>query len=162
MSKVTPFLWYAKDADKAAEFYASLIPDSRVDRVTVMPADSPSGPEGAVKIVEFTLGGRPFLAMTAGPLDQFNHSVSFSLECEDQAEVDKYWKALGEGGKYEPCGWLVDRWGLSWQITPKALNEMTRSSDRAAARRATEAMLKMGKIDIATLQAAFDGKQNAA
>jgi len=159
MQKITPFLWYAKEAEEAATFYASVFPDSRVERVVAMPSESPSGPPGSVKIVDFVLFGQAFTAMTAGPLDPFNHAVSFVVGCDDQAELDRYWNALlGNGGTAEACGWLKDRYGLSWQITPKILPEMMGSSDRAAAKRATDAMLKMEKIDIAALQAAYDGR----
>jgi predicted 3-demethylubiquinone-9 3-methyltransferase (glyoxalase superfamily) len=155
---IVPFLWYAKEAEEAAKFYCSIFPDSKVESVTAMPADSPSGPAGSVKVVEFTLCGRPFQAMSAGPLDPFNHAVSFMVECDDQAEIDRYWQALGEGGSYEPCGWLKDRFGLSWQIVPKVMGEMMKDADRAAARRAAEAMLKMKKLDIAELERAYGKK----
>jgi predicted 3-demethylubiquinone-9 3-methyltransferase (glyoxalase superfamily) len=156
MQKITPFLWYSKEAEEAAAFYASIFPDSRVNRVTAMPSESPSGPPGSVKVVEFVLFGQPFVAMSAGPLDPFNHAVSFVVSCEDQAELDRYWNALiDNGGSPEQCGWLKDRFGLSWQIVPTALGEMMASSDRAGAKRASDAMMKMVKIDIAALQAAF-------
>jgi len=106
MQKITPHLWYAKDADEAAAFYASIFPNSRVDRVTTCPNETPSGPPGSVKVVEFTLFGQSFVAITAGPLDPFNHAVSFVVDCADQAEVDRYWNALLDGGSAEQCGWL--------------------------------------------------------
>ena len=155
--KITPFLWYAKEAEEAAAFYASVFPDSRVIRVTSLPSESPSGPPGSVKIVEFVLFGQPFTAMSAGPLDPFNHAVSFVVNCDDQAELDRYWNALLEGGSAEQCGWLKDRFGLSWQIVPTVLDEMMADPDRAKAKRASDAMLKMVKIDIAALKAAFAG-----
>jgi predicted 3-demethylubiquinone-9 3-methyltransferase (glyoxalase superfamily) len=108
--------------------------------------------------VEFTLKGQPFLAFSAGPLDSFNHAVSFAVRCDTQAEIDRYWEKLLDGGTAEQCGWLKDRYGLSWQITPVVLEEMIASPDREKARRATEAMLKMVKLDIPTLQRAFDGR----
>lgn len=156
--KIVPHLWYAKEAEEAARFYTSIFPDSRVDAVTAMPADTPSGPAGSVKVVEFTLVGQPFVAFSAGPLDAFNHAVSFMVECDDQAEIDRYWDALGAGGTIEQCGWLRDRYGLFWQIAPTRLTEMMKSPDKAAARRATEAMLKMKKLDVAALESAFRGK----
>ena len=156
MSKISPHLWYSEKAKEAAEFYAALFPDSRIDSVTTLPAESPSGPPGSVEIVEFTLCGRPFKAMAAGPLDPFNHAISFFVECEDQAEVDRYWNALLEGGQPEQCGWLRDRYGLCWQIVPKALGEMMADPDRARAKRVAEAMLKMVKLDVATLKAAYE------
>ena len=157
MQKIVPFLWYSKDAEEAAAFYTSIFPDSRITRVTTLPSESPSGPPGSVKIVEFTLSGQSFTAMTAGPLDPFNHAVSFVVNCDNQAEVDRYWSALLEGGSAEQCGWLKDKFGVSWQIIPTVLGEMMASSDRAKAKRAADAMLKMVKIDIAALQSAFAG-----
>jgi predicted 3-demethylubiquinone-9 3-methyltransferase (glyoxalase superfamily) len=157
MQKITPFLWYSKEAEEAARFYASIFPDSRVTRVTSLPSESPSGPPGSVKIVDFVLFGQAFVAMSAGPLDPFNHAVSFVVNCDDQGEIDRYWTALLQGGSAEQCGWLKDRFGLSWQIVPTALGEMMMSPDRAKAKRASDAMMKMVKIDIAALRAAFAG-----
>lgn len=156
--RIVPHLWYAREAEEAARFYTAIFPDSRVDSVTALPADSPSGPAGSVKVVEFTLVGQPFMAISAGPLDSFNHSVSFVVECQDQAEVDRYWNQLGAGGTLEQCGWLRDRFGLSWQVVPAALGAMMKDPDRAAARRAAEAMLSMKKLDIGELERAFRGK----
>jgi len=158
MQKIVPFLWYTKEADQAAALYTSIFPDSRITRVTSMPSESPSGPPASVKIVEFVLFGQPFTAMSAGPLDPSNHSVSFVVNCADQAEIDRYWNALIEGGAPEQCGWLKDRFGLSWQIVPTVLSEMMSSPDRARSKRAADAMMKMVKFDIAALQAAFDGR----
>jgi len=123
-----------------------------------MPADSPSGPEGSVKVLDFTLAGQPYVAMEAGRLDPFNHAVSLLIPCDNQAEIDRLWEAhLNNGGIAQQCGWLKDRWGLYWQITPRVLFEMMRSPDRAAGRRAMEAMMKMEKLDIAALERAFKG-----
>ncbi len=158
LAKITPFLWYAKEAEEAARFYAGIFPNSRVDNVNTMNADSPSGPPGSVKVVEFTLCGQSFTAMSAGPLDPFNHAISFVVGCDDQAEVDKYWNALLEGGAPEQCGWLRDRYGLCWQIVPNAMTEMMKDKDPARARRVAEAMMKMVKLDIATLKNAYEGK----
>jgi predicted 3-demethylubiquinone-9 3-methyltransferase (glyoxalase superfamily) len=160
MQKITPFLWYATEAEEAASFYASIFPDSRVKRVVSMPSESPSGPPGSVKVVDFELFGQPFVAMTAGKLDPFNHAVSFVVNCDNQAELDRYWNALLRDGEAEQCGWLKDRFGLSWQIVPAVLTEMMNDPDRAKAKRATDAMLKMVKIDIAALQAAFNGTKS--
>lgn len=112
-AKITPHLWFAEKAVEAATFYVSLFPDSRVDAVAPLPVDTPSGPAGSVKVVEFTLAGQPFLAIEAGPLDPFNHAISFHVNCTDQAEVDRLWDALGAGGTFEQCGWLKDRYGVS-------------------------------------------------
>ncbi len=157
MTRIIPSLWYNTQAEEAAKFYASILPNSKVDSVSSLPAESPSGPAGSVKIVEFTLLGQPFFAMSAGPLDDFNHSVSFQVECENQAEIDRLWDALGAGGTIEQCGWLRDRYGLCWQIVPKILGEMMKDPDRARAKRVAEAMLKMVKLDIAGLQQAYHG-----
>jgi len=159
MAKIIPHLWYNKEAEEAAQFYASTFPDSRVDRVTALQSDSPSGPPGSVKVVEFTLFGQPFMAISAGPLDTFNHSVSFIVNCDDQAELDRYWDALlKHGGAPEQCGWLKDKYGLSWQIVPKVLGDMMTDPDRQKAKRAGDAMMKMVKLDITKLTAAFEGK----
>jgi predicted 3-demethylubiquinone-9 3-methyltransferase (glyoxalase superfamily) len=160
--KITPFLWYSKEAEEAAAFYTSIFPDSHVTRVTALQSESPSGPPGSVKIVEFVLFGQPFMAMSAGPLDPFNHAVSFVVDCENQAELDRYWNALLKGGTAEQCGWLKDRYGVSWQIVPKVLGEMMASPDRAKAKRASDAMMKMVKLDIAALRAAFEGTRAKA
>jgi predicted 3-demethylubiquinone-9 3-methyltransferase (glyoxalase superfamily) len=160
--KITPFLWYSKEAEEAAAFYASIFPDSRVTRVTALQSESPSGPPGSVKVVEFILFGQPFMAMSAGPLDSFNHAVSFVVDCEDQAELDRYWNALLKGGSAEQCGWLKDRYGVSWQIVPRVLGEMMASTDHAKAKRASDAMMKMVKLDIAALRAAFEGTKATA
>jgi predicted 3-demethylubiquinone-9 3-methyltransferase (glyoxalase superfamily) len=159
IQKITPFLWYSKEAEEAAAFYVATFPDSRITRVTALPSESPSGPPGSVKIVEFVLFGQPFMAMSAGPLDPFNHAVSFVVNCDDQAELDRYWNALlANGGSAEQCGWLKDRYGLSWQIVPTILDDMMADPDRAKAKRAADAMLKMVKFDIAALKAAYAGK----
>jgi predicted 3-demethylubiquinone-9 3-methyltransferase (glyoxalase superfamily) len=158
LQKITPFLWYSKEAEEASTFYTSIFPDSRVTHVTTLPSESPSGPPGSVKIVEFVLLGQPFIAMSAGPLDPFNHAVSFVVNCDDQAEIDRYWNALLDGGSAEQCGWLKDRYGLSWQIVPTVLGQMMADRDRAKSKRAADAMMKMVKLDIAALQAAFSGR----
>jgi predicted 3-demethylubiquinone-9 3-methyltransferase (glyoxalase superfamily) len=155
--KITPFLWYSNEAEEASAFYASIFPDSRVMRLTSLPAESPSEPAGSVKIVEFVLFGQPFTAMSAGPFEAFNHAVSFVVHCDDQEELDRYWNALLLGGKAEQCGWLKDRFGLSWQIVPKVLGQMMSDPDPVKAARAAKAMMKMVKIDIASLQLAYSG-----
>jgi len=158
MTKVVPFLWFEKEAEIAARFYVSLLPDSHIDSVAALPVDTPSGPAGSVQVVDFTLAGQPYQAMNAGPLDPFNHAVSFLVPCDSQAEIDRLWGAhLENGGKAERCGWLKDRWGLYWQIIPRRLSEMMKSSDRAASKRAAESMLKMVKLDQAALERAFRG-----
>ena len=157
--KVYPCLWFDGKAEEAANFYVSLVPDSRIDNVWRSPADTPSGPEGMVLLVDFTVGGQQLQALDGGRDFHFNEAVSLVIECEDQAEVDRLWEALtADGGAPGPCGWLKDRYGLSWQITPKALNEMLEGPDRDGARRAMEAMLQMGKLDEAELRRAFEGE----
>jgi predicted 3-demethylubiquinone-9 3-methyltransferase (glyoxalase superfamily) len=158
VSKIVPNLWYTEKAEEAAAFYASVLPNSKVDSVTALPAHSPSGPANSVKVVEFTLMGQPFMALGAGPLDTFNHSISFMVQCDDQAEIDRLWAALSEGGKTERCGWLKDRYGLFWQIAPTVLGDMMKDSDRARAKRVAEAMLKMIKLDIEGLKKAYEGR----
>src|SRR5438105_4228266 len=155
-SKIFPFLWYAKEAEQAAKFYASIFPDSRVDRVTPLLSESPSGPPGSVKVVDFTLLGQRFQAMTAGPHHEFNDAISMFVLCDDQAELDRYWNALIEGGgKAQACGWLIDRFGLRWQIVPAILDELMRDKDPARSKRVTDAMLQMVKLDIAALEKAY-------
>jgi predicted 3-demethylubiquinone-9 3-methyltransferase (glyoxalase superfamily) len=156
-AKIVPHLWFIDQAVEAANFYVSLFPDSRVDSVTQLQAESPAGPPGSVSVVEFTLAGQPFQAISAGPMDPFNHAISFIVNCADQAELDRYWEALSAGGTIEECGWLRDRYGMSWQIVPAALGKMMRDPDRNRARRVAEAMLKMKKLDIRGLEAAYAG-----
>jgi predicted 3-demethylubiquinone-9 3-methyltransferase (glyoxalase superfamily) len=156
--KIYTHLWYATEAEDAAKYYASIFPDSRVDRVTPLPSESPSGPAGSVKVVDFTLLGQRFQAISAGPHHEFNDAVSIVVQCDDQAELDRYWNALLEGGgKPQACGWIIDRYGLRWQIVPAIFDEMMADKDLARAKRVTDAMLKMVKLDIATLQRAYKG-----
>jgi predicted 3-demethylubiquinone-9 3-methyltransferase (glyoxalase superfamily) len=157
MTTVTQHLWFERDMEAAIRFYTGLIPGSSVGWISAIPADNPSGPAGDVRVAGFTLGDQRYVAIEAGPLDPFNHSFSIMVECEDQAEIDRLWDALRQGGKTEQCGWLRDRWGLSWQITPKGLAGMMNDPDREKARRVAEAMLKMVKFDIAVLDAAAAG-----
>ena len=156
MVKVISFLWFAESAREAVEFYVSLVPDSSIGDITTVPSETPSGPPGSVEIVEFTLGDQNFIAMQAGPFEQFNHAFSVQVVCENQAELDRIWDGfLANGGTAEHCGWLRDRWGLSWQIVPKALAEMMSGTRKGNAKKMTEAMLQMIKIDVATLEQAF-------
>ena len=157
MSKIVPHLWYTTEAVEAARFYAATFADSRVDKVSQIPVETPSGPPGSVDIVEFTLCGQPFMAIAAGPLDPFNHAVSFMVNCDDQAEIDRYWDALLDGGAAEQCGWIRDRYGLAWQIVPKRFAEMQREGTPEQNKRIMEAMMKMVKFDIAELERAYAG-----
>ena len=156
-SKNTICLWYGKDAEEAARFYARTFPDSRVGAVHRAPADYPSGKAGDVLTVEFTVCGVPCIGLNGG--DAFKHSEAFSFQIatDDQAETDRYWNAIvGNGGQESQCGWCKDRWGLSWQITPRALTAAL-SAGGAEAKRAFEAMMPMRKIDVATIEAARRG-----
>ena len=159
MQKITPCLWYDGDAEDAANFYVRLFPDSRVDNVQRSPADNPSMKEGGVLVVEFTLAGQNYIGLNGGPQFPFTEAVSFVIHCEDQAEVDRLWDALiADGGQPSQCGWLKDKFGLSWQIVPEKMLEMLASPDREAAKRAFEAMMKMVKLDLAELERAFAGE----
>jgi len=158
MSKITPCLWFDGQAEEAAAFYTSIFPDSRIERVNRSPGETPSGPEGSVLTVDFSLAGEPFIALNGGPDFKFNEAISFSIDCEDQAEVDRYWEALvAGGGEPSVCGWLKDRFGVSWQVVPKVMSEFLNGPDRDAAARALEAMLKMTKLDVAKLREAYEG-----
>lgn len=155
-SKIFTNLWYATEAEEAARFYASVFPDSHVDRVTPLLSESPSGPPGSVKIVEFTLLGQRFQAMSAGPHHQFNDAISIVVLCDDQAELDRYWAALlDNGGQPQACGWLIDRYGLRWQIVPAVLEKLMSDPDAVRAKNVSDAMLQMVKLDIAALEKAY-------
>jgi predicted 3-demethylubiquinone-9 3-methyltransferase (glyoxalase superfamily) len=153
MPKITPWLWFDTQGEEAAEFYTSLFPNSKIVEVTRYGSANPRQ-EGTVMTVLFTLDGQRVGALNGGPQYTFNEAVSFMVECADQDEVDRYWDALSEGGEEGPCGWLKDRFGLSWQIVPKALPELLGDPDREKAQRVMAAMLKMRKIEIAGLEAA--------
>ncbi len=158
MSKITPCLWFDGQAEAAADFYTSLFPDSRIDNVSRAPADNPSTSADEVLLVFFTLSGQPFIGVNGGPQFPFTEAVSFQIDCEDQAEVDRYWEALIEGGgSHGQCGWLKDRFGLSWQVIPKQMGDYVGGPDPAGAARAMEAMLRMQKLNIAKLREAYEG-----
>ncbi|MGE8688804.1 MAG: VOC family protein [Achromobacter sp.] len=157
-SKNTICLWYDRDALEAAEFYAKTFPDSAVGKVLRAPGDYPSGKQGDVLTVEFTVIGIPCVGLNGGTAFKHSEAFSFQVSTEDQAETDRLWNAIvGNGGQASECGWCRDKWGLSWQITPRVLIEAISDPDPAAARRAFEAMMTMGKIDIATIEAARRG-----
>jgi len=157
-AKNTICLWFDKDAEEAARFYAATFPDSSVDAVHLAPGDYPAGKQGDVLTVEFTVLGIPCLGLNGGPEVKHSWAFSFQVATEDQAETDRYWDAIiAGGGEPSACGWCKDNWGLSWQITPVALTKAITDPDRAAAKRAFEAMMTMGKIDIAAIEAARRG-----
>jgi len=155
--KNTICLWYDKDAEDAARFYAKTFPDSRVGKVMNAPSDNPSGKQGDVIVVEFTVCGIPCIGLNGGPTFKHNEAFSFQIATDDQAETDRYWNAIvGNGGKESECGWCKDRWGVSWQITPRVLTDaMARGGD--VAKRAFAAMMEMRKIDVAMIEAAVRG-----
>lgn len=157
MDKISPCLWFDRQAEQAARFYTSIFPDSRIDSIDRSPGETPSGPKDTVITVNFTLAGRPFIGLNGGPDFKFSEAISMSIDCADQAEVDRYWDALlADGGEPSVCGWLKDRFGVSWQVIPRQLPQMIASPDREAAARALEAMLKMVKIDVAELERAYN------
>ncbi len=158
MQKISSCLWFDSQAETAAAFYVSVFPDSRIDRLMRSGVEWPGGEAGSVVLVDFTLAGQSFQALNGGPQEPFNDAISLSVNCEEQAEVDRYWAALtADGGAPVQCGWLRDKFGLSWQIVPEVLPRMLRDDDPDKARRVMEAMMRMVKIDIRGLQAAYDG-----
>jgi predicted 3-demethylubiquinone-9 3-methyltransferase (glyoxalase superfamily) len=160
VQKITPFLWFDTQAEEAANFYVSLFPNSKITGVARYPSDAqpPAGPPGKVMTVGFELDGRAYTALNGGPIFPFTEAVSFVVHCADQAEVDRYWDALlADGGKESQCGWLKDKYGLSWQITPQELLDLQSSPDKAAVGRMFAAMMQMVKLDMPKLKAAFDG-----
>jgi predicted 3-demethylubiquinone-9 3-methyltransferase (glyoxalase superfamily) len=162
-SKITPCLWYDGTAEEAATYYVGLLPDSRIDNIVRAPSDNPSNVEGAVMVVEFTLAGTPYIGLNGGPQFPFTEAVSFQILTDDQAETDRLSDALiAGGGSQGNCGWLKDRWGLSWQVTPRRLLELLSSSDPDTARRASQAMMTMYRIDIAAIEAAARGEGPSA
>jgi predicted 3-demethylubiquinone-9 3-methyltransferase (glyoxalase superfamily) len=161
MSKIAPCLWFDGQAEEAAKFYVSLLPNSRIDAVHRAPADYPSGKKGDVLTVEFTLAGRKFVGLNGGPHFKFNEAVSFQIYCKDQKEVDRLSDALSVVPEAEQCGWVKDKFGLSWQIVPEVLLRLMTDSDAARAQRTMEAMMTMKRIDIAAIERAAEGKAAA-
>jgi predicted 3-demethylubiquinone-9 3-methyltransferase (glyoxalase superfamily) len=162
MSKISPCLWFNSEAEEAAKFYVSLLPDSRIEKIQRNTIDSPGGKAGTVLVVDFTLAGQRFMALNGGMKMEYTHAVSFKIDCADQAEVDRLWDALlANGGKAEQCGWLKDRYGVSWQIVPTALPKYLGGADTAGAQRAMQAMLGMVKLDVEGLKRAYERKSAA-
>lgn len=159
IARNTICLWYERDAEAAARFYAETFPDSALGAVHRAPSDYPSGAAGDVLTVEFTVMGIPCVGLNGGPMFPQSEAFSFQIATDDQAETDRYWNAIvGHGGQESNCGWCRDRWGVSWQITPRALTRAFTGSDRAAAKRAFDAMMTMKRIDIAAIEAAVRGE----
>lgn len=158
IAKNTICLWYDHDAEEAARFYAETFPNSSIGAIVLAPGDYPSGKAGDVITVDFTVLGIPCIGLNGGPVFQHNESFSFQVATEDQEETDRYWNAIvNNGGQESECGWCKDKWGVSWQIIPKALLEASYSSDRDVAKRAFDAMMTMKKIDVAAIEAAIRG-----
>jgi predicted 3-demethylubiquinone-9 3-methyltransferase (glyoxalase superfamily) len=158
MSKISPCLWFDGEAEEAAKFYVSLLPDSRIERIQRNPVDGPAGKAGSVLVVEFTLAGQNYMALNGGTRMEYTPAISFKIDCADQAEVDRLWDALsGNGGSEVRCGWVKDRYGVSWQIVPSVMPQLLGGPDRAGAKRAMQAMMQMVKLDIAELKKAYDG-----
>jgi predicted 3-demethylubiquinone-9 3-methyltransferase (glyoxalase superfamily) len=162
MSGITPCLWFDGNAEEAANFYVALFPDSRVDAVHRSPGDYPAGKAGNVLLIEFTLMGRPFTGLNGGPQFKFTEAVSFQIPVETQAEVDRFTDALSAVPEAEQCGWVKDRFGVSWQIVPRQLIRLMGDADRSRAKRAFEAIMPMKRIDIAALERAADGSAPSA
>jgi predicted 3-demethylubiquinone-9 3-methyltransferase (glyoxalase superfamily) len=156
MQKISPFLWFDNQAEEAMHFYVSIFKQSKVGHI-VRYGDAGPGPNGSVMTASFELDGQQFTALNGGPRFKFTEAISFVVDCQDQAEVDDLWDRLSEGGEKGPCGWLKDKFGLSWQIVPSVLIELISDPDRQKSRRVMEAMLQMSKIDVAKLQAAHEG-----
>jgi len=154
--KITPNLWFDTEAEQAADFYISVFKDARIVNLTHYPEGGP-GPAGTVMTVQFELDGQRFVGINGGPQFTFDEAVSFQINCEDQDEVDYYWERLSAGGEEGPCGWLKDRYGLSWQVVPSGMDELFADPDPERAQRAMQAMLGMGKLDVAALRSAADG-----
>jgi predicted 3-demethylubiquinone-9 3-methyltransferase (glyoxalase superfamily) len=161
MRRITPFLWFDTQAEEAARFYVSIFANSRI-LSTARYGEAGPGPKGSVMTVRFELDGQELIALNGGPHFKFNEAISLSVDCKTQEEVDEFWEKLSRGGQEGPCGWLKDRYGLSWQINPSILGEMLADPDPAKSKRVMEAMLKMKKIDIAGLRKAYDQPSSAA
>ena len=157
MQKVTPFLWFSDNAEQAVKFYTSIFKNSKIGKIARY-GDTGPGPKGTVMTVEFELEGQEFVALNGGPHFKFTEAISFVVNCKTQAEVDKFWKKLSAGGKKVQCGWLRDKYGLSWQIVPTVLGELVSDKDTAKSQRVMQAMLKMVKLDIKKLKQAAKGK----
>lgn len=157
MQKISPFLWFDNQAEEAVTFYMSLFDDSRITTTLRYPQNSTIGDPGSVMSLGFELAGQEFMALNGGPDFRFNPSISFYVHCEDQAEIDRLWNALLDGGEPQQCGWITDRFGVTWQIVPNVLEKLLTDEDQTKVQRVTEAFLEMEKFDIAELEAAYAG-----
>ena len=157
MPTINPCLWFDGTAEEAANMYVSIFPNSTIDEVVRTPGDYHAGTTGSVLAVRFTLDGAPFLALNGGPMYRFTPAISFQIDCADQAEVDRYWELLMAGGEPGRCGWLVDRFGLSWQVNPREMNRYLGGPDSAGAARSQQAMMQMGKLVVEDLRRAYEG-----
>lgn len=157
MQKITPFLWFDNNAEEAVNHYLSIFKNSKIGSI-LRCGDAGPGPKGSVLTIAFQLEGQEFIALNGGPVFRFNEAISFSVDCKNQSEVDELWEKLSAGGQKSQCGWLKDKFGLSWQIVPSALVEMLQDKDAAKSARVMAAMMQMSKIDIATLKQAYEGK----
>jgi predicted 3-demethylubiquinone-9 3-methyltransferase (glyoxalase superfamily) len=162
MSKIAPCLWFNGEAEEAANFYVSLLPDSRIDHIQRSPVDNPGGKAGSVLVVSFTLAGQEYMALNGGTRVEYTHAISFKIDCVDQAEVDRLWDGLSSnGGQTLQCGWVRDRYGVSWQVVPTVMLQWLGGPDAAGAKRAMQAMMGMTKLDIAELRRAYEGQSAA-
>lgn len=156
MQKLTPCLWFDTEGEEAATFYTSVFPNSKILEVTHYGSAGPRA-EGMVMTVSFELDGQRFIALNGGPDFTFSEAISFEVSCDSQEEVDRFWRTLSEGGEEGPCGWLKDKFGVSWQVVPNAMDDMMKTKDKKALARVTQAFLKMKKFDLAVLEKAFRG-----
>ncbi|MFJ6328619.1 MULTISPECIES: VOC family protein [unclassified Rhizobium] len=157
MSKIAPCLWFARESEEAANFYVSLFPNSRIDHVQKNVVDTPAGKADQVLVVNFTLAGQRFMALNGGNHIEFTHAISLEVDCADQAEIDRLWDGLADGGTPVACGWITDRFGVTWQIVPTVLSKYIGDPDQTKAARVMQAMMQMVKLDIAGLEAAYRG-----
>ncbi|MDR6900912.1 VOC family protein [Rhizobium miluonense] len=157
MSKIAPCLWFAREAEEAANFYVSLFPDSRIDHVQKNVVDTPAGKPDEVLVVNFTLAGQRFMALNGGDRIEYNHAISLEVDCADQAEVDRLWDGLVDGGRPVECGWVTDRYGVYWQVVPTVLSKYIADPDPTKAARVMQALMGMVKLDIAGLEATYRG-----
>lgn len=159
MQKITPFLWFDNNVEEAVQFYKSIFKDTEITQ-PVRNTESTPGPDGTVMLINFRLNGQEFIGLNGGPMFRFTEAVSFVINCESQEEIDHYWEGLSEGGQKSNCGWLKDKFGLSWQVVPTAISKLMSSGDSKKSERVMAALMQMDKIDIGKLEAAYNGESN--